>query len=396
MVERLHSPVDSGVPLPFQTAVSNLFFKGKGESRLTLTRNPDVKEETFVEQSSGALKDQFKALHQAVKLSEALNTPEPSVTAKSLPIAPDAGEIITTTEASIVIPDGEALLREAIDSVAHTFMSQSPSVELILAAQRAVLSFNQARLQQAPETQSVGGVAEALELLQNGIALTGAGGRRDVVCQIERMPSPQSNLVVDLLSLEEGSRLVFRPNTDRLTGNLLELAVKARDYRNAELIISLWTAAKFSASDAIDANAAVRKVLEWANGPGARHRLSVGLPALTGDEYKQAAALLSLKNGQLTWRPGEEGYRTWLRKVSPDPKSDAKKIAGIFKDAQRAGAIPVGGVTELSEAVRLLSSGVRAGSGSAYFSAGNFTSDELRAAARYLRFERGGISFVDR
>lgn len=392
MVERISSPPGSAFPLPFQTAVSNLFFHGKGESRLTLTRNPDVKEETFVQQSSEALKEQFKSLHQAVKLSQALTTQ--AAAAKEAMLPPDSGEVITMTEASIVIPDGEALLREAIDSVAHTFMSQSPSVELILAAQKAVLSFNQARLSLAPQTQSVAGVAEALELLQNGIAVTGATGRRDTVFQIERLQPSQTDEIVHLLSLEENSRLVFRPNTDRLSGSLLDLAMKARDYRNAELIISLWTAAKFTAGDATDANTAVRKVLDWANGPGARQRLSVGLPALTADEYKQAAGLLSLQNGQLTWRPGEEGYRMWLRKVSPDPKGDAKKIAGIFSEAQRAGAIPAGGVSELAEAVRLLNSGVR--SGTAYYTAGNYTVDELRAAARYLSFDGGGMRFVDR
>ena len=397
MVERLTPLEKTSALLPFSTSISNLFFKDKGESRLTLTRNPDVKEETFVEQSSEALKEQFKALHQTVKLSKALALQEAPATGKGAPAPPDSGEIINTTEASILIPDGEALLREAIDSVAHTFMSQSPSVELILAAQKAVLNFNQARLQQAPETQSVAGVAEALELLQNGIALTGAGGARDTVCQIERLETSQAEEIVHLLSLEDGGRMVFRPNTDHLSGTLLDLSVKARDYRNAELIISLWNAAKLTATDGGDANTAARKVLEWANGPGARQRLSVGLPALTAEEYKQALALLSLQNGQLTWRPGEEGYRTWLRRVSPDPKGDAKKIAGIYQQAQRAGAIPLGKVSELSEAVHLINSGVRAGSGAAtLYNTGNLTVDELRAAARYLRFEGGAIRVVDR
>jgi len=398
MVERLASPAGSTAPLPFSTAVSNLFFKGQGESRLTLTRNPDVKEETFVEHSSEALREQCKALHQVVKLSRALNLREAPPADLSPALAADSGEIINTSEASIVIPDGEALLREAIDSVAHTFMSQSPSVELILAAQKAVLSFNQARLQEAPETQSVLGVAEALELLQNGIPIRGVGGARDALCQIERLEPSQADEIVHLLALEEGARMVFRPNTERLNGTLLDLSVKARDYRNAELIISLWNAAKFTASDAGDISAAARKVIEWANGPGNRQRLSVGLPALTAEEYKQAVALLSIQNGQLTWRPGEEGYRTWLRKVSPDPRGDAKKIARIFHDAQRAGAIPSGRVSELSEAVHLINSGVRsAGDGRAtLYNTGNLTVDELRAAARYLRFERGALSVVER
>lgn len=396
MVERIGNASASGPSLPFQTTVSNLFFKDQGESRLTLTRNPDVKEEIFIEQSSAALKEQFKSLHQAVKVSQALLVKRDGNPGSVN--TPDSGELITTTEASIVIPDGEALLREAIDSVAHTFMSQSPSVELILAAQKAVLNFNQARLYQAPEAQSVTGIAEALELLQNGISVAGVGGGRDLICQIDRLEPAQSDELVHLLTLEDGGRMVFRPNTDRLTGSLLDLSVKARDYRNAELMISLWNAAKFTAADATDANTAARKVLEWANGPGARQRLSVGLPALTADEYKQAVALLTLQNGQLSWRPGEEGYRTWLRKVSPDPKGDAKKVATIYREALRAGAIPNGKVSELSEAVSLINSGVRAGAGgrAATFNTGNLTVDELRAAARYLRFEGGSISVMER
>lgn len=398
MVERLAGPEGSAPPLPFQTAVSNLFFEGKGESRLTLTRNPDVKEEAFVQRSSEALKEQFKALHQSVKLNDILSAKTKKDGHKGEASPPDSGELITTTEASIIIPDGEALLREAIDSVAHTFMNQSPSVELILSAQKAVLAFNQARLQRAPETQNVTSVAEILELLQNGISVSSTPGQRDTTCQIERLEPSQADEIVHLLSIEEGSRLVFRPNPDRISGTLLDLATKARDYRNAELLISLWNAAKLTAADAGDTQSAARKVLDWANGPGARQRLSVGLPTLTPDEYKQALALLSIQNGQLTWRPGEEGYRTWLRKVNPDPKADAKRIAGIFQEAQRAGAIPNGKVTEIAEAVKLLNTGVRAGSGSTatLFSATGYTTDELRAAARYMRFESGAIKVLER
>jgi hypothetical protein len=398
MVERLMPPAGDSVPLPFSTAVSNLFFKGRGESRLTLTRNPDVKEETFVELSGEALREQSKMLHQTVKLSKALAVSGAAEGDAALRGAADSGEIINTTEASIVIPDGEALLREAIDAVAHTFMSQSPSVEMILAAQRAVLNFNQARLMEAPETQTVAGVAEALELLQNGIPIRRGDGARDSICQIERLEHSQAEEIVHLLAIEEGGRMVFRPNSDRLSGALLDLAVKARDYRNAELIISLWNAAKLTGSDAGDAGTAARKIIEWADGPGSRQRLSVGLPALSDEEFRQAVALLSMQNGQLTWRPGVEGYRTWLRKVSPDPKSDARKIARIFEEAQRAGAIPSGRVSELSEAVYLINSGVRAGQGgrSSLYHTGNLTVDELRAAARYLRFDSGIMKVVDR
>ncbi len=398
MVERLSPPPGNAPPLPFSTSISNLFFENRGESRLTLTRNPDVKEETFVEHSSEALKEQSRALLQAVKLSNALAVSTTPASGKSRTLAADSGEIINTTEASIVIPDGEALLREAIDAVAHTFMSQSPSVELILAAQKAVLNFNQASLNGAVETRSVASVAEALELLQNGIVIRRGEGERDLLCQIERLENSQADEIVHLLAIEEGGRMVFRPNPERLGGTLLDLAVKARDYRNAELIISLWNAAKFKAGDFGDTQSAARKVIEWADGPGARQRLSVGLPALTEEEYRQAVALLSLQDGQLKWRPGEEGYRTWLRKVSPDPKGDARKIALIFQEAQRAGAIPHGRVSELSEAVHLINSGVRPGAGSRgpFFNTGNLTTDELRAAARYLRFERGSMSVVER
>ena len=396
MVERIVPPSDGSPPSAFQTAVSNLFFKGKGESRLTLTRNPDVKESLFVEQSSAALKEQATALIQAVKVSEALMVGGTSPA--SAAATGDSGEIITTAEASILIPDGEALLREAIDSVAHTFMSQSPSVELILAAQKAVFNFNQARLKQAPEAQSVTGVAEALELLQGGISVRGLNNAPDRVYQIDRLESNQADEIVHLLAMEDKAGLVFRPNADHLSGTLLDLAVKARDYRNAELLISLWTAAKFNGSDAADVNAAVRKVMDWATNEGSRQRISVGLPSLTAEEYKNAAGLLSIQNGQLTWKPGEEGYRTWLRRMSPDPKADAKRIAGAYDNARKAGSIPHGKVVSLADAVRLINSGVRTAGGThtAYLSTGGLTVDELRAAARYLRYESGGLRVVDR
>jgi hypothetical protein len=301
--------------------------------------------------------------------------------------------MITTTEASITVPDGEALLREAIESVAHSFMSQSPSVELILAAQKAVLNFNQARLKQAPETMTVTSVAEALELLQGGIS---AGQQ---VYQIERLEPAQADEIVHLLAMEDRAGLVFRPSTDHLNGTMLDLAIKARDYRNAELLISLWAVAKFTKEDAQDAATAARKVLEWANKDGARQRISVGLPTLTDVEREHATALLSFQNGQLTWKPGEEGYRTWLRKVNPDPKGDAKRIAGIFSQAMKAGAIPTGKVAELADAVRLISAGVSSGTTDrvpTVFKAGNYTNDELRAATRYLRLEGGSMRVIDR
>ena len=90
--------------------------------------------------------------------------------------------------------------------------------------------------------------------------------------------------------------------------------------------------------------------------------------------------------------------RTWLRRVNPDPKSDAKRIAGVFEAAQKAGAIRKGEVSGLAEAVRLINTGVRTSGGtrSSHFSAGNLSAEELRAAARYLRFEGGAIRVVDR
>lgn len=234
--------------------------------------------------------------------------------------------------------------------------------------------------------------------MQNGISVTGENSAGDHIYQIERLEPAQADEIVHLLALEDKAGLVFRPNADQLNGTMLELALKARDYRNAELLISLWAAAKFTAADAPDVQAAVRKVTEWANNEGSRQRLSVGLPVLTAAEYKNAVALLSIQNGQLTWRPGEEGYRTWLRRVNPDPKGDAKRIAGIFHAAQKAGAIPQGQVSELADAVRLINTGVRSSTGArpTLYNTGNLTVDELRAAARYLRFERGAMLVVDR
>ncbi len=392
MVERIVPPADSSAPSAFDTAVSNLFFKGKGESRLTLTRNPEINESVFVQQSSAALKEQASALMQAVKVSEALTAgPAGQATAEQ---PADSGELINTTEASILIPDGEALLREAIDSVAYTFMSQSPSVELILAAQKAVMNFNQARLKKAPEAQSVTSVAEALELLQSGIAIHG----HDRVYQIERLESHQADDIVHLLAMEGPAGLIFRPNTDQLTGALLDLAIKARDYRNAELLISLWAAAKFTEGDSADVNAAVRKVMDWSGGEGSRQRISVGLPSLTAVEYKNAVALLSVQSGQLTWKPGEEGYRTWLRRISPNPKADAKRIAGAYETAIKAGTIPQGKVECLADAVRLIHSSTRTGAGTraTLLSSSNLTVDELRAAARYLRYDQGALKVVEK
>lgn len=413
MVDRIMAPPGSKGPQTFQTAVSNLFFKGKGESRLTLTRNPDVAEETFVEQSSAALREQAGALAQAMKLGESLARgnsgapanataanakPPKAVPVTMAPAVTDAGEVISSTEASILIPDGEALLREAIDSVAQSFMSQSPSVELILAAQKAVLNFNQARLRKVAEACAVSSVAEALELLQNGIAAPNSGGGTDTF-QIDRLTPQQADEILHLLALEDKAGLVFRPNADQLSGAMLELALKARDYRNAELLISLWTAARFNAADTPDVNTAVRKVTEWANGEGARQRLSVGLPALTSAEYRNAVALLSIQNGQLTWKPGEEGYRTWLRRLNPDPKGTARRIAGVFEEAQRAGIISPGQVSGLAEAVRLIHTGVRTGGSAgsaAVFSTGPLTAEQIQSAARYLRFEGGALSVVER
>jgi len=398
MVDRLNNHAPGSAPIAFQTAISNLFFSDTGKSSLTLTRNPEVKEEVFVEQSSAALKAQAETLMQSVKIGRQLSSAaKQTPSASEAPV--DTGAIITTADATITIPDGDAMLREAIDSVARTFMSQSPSVELILAAQRAVFSFNMARLQKAPEAQSVNGVTEALELLQNGIVVRGRPGGSDLTYKIDRLEPAQADEIVHLLAIEDRTGLVFRPNTDELSGAMLELAVKARDYRNAELLISLWEAAKFGPNDATDANIAARRILDWANKEGMRQRISVGLPALTAAEYSSAVSLLSFENGRLSWRPGEEGYRKWLRRINPAPKADAKKIAGIYGKAQKADAIPGGKVRELADSVKLISSGVKAGSGSGsgrmLYHTGNLTHHELRAAARHLRFESGALKVVE-
>ncbi len=385
LAERLPRPPAPAPPQVFQTAVSNLFLTGKGESRLILTRNPEVPEETFVEHGSATLKEQSAALTQSAK--------QPGVGTAPL------NEIISSAEASITIPDGEVLLKDAIDSLARGFMSQSPSVELILTAQKAVLNFNLARLRQAPETRSVSGVTEALELLQGGLSVPGTDPRSSVPIQIDRLQPEEAAEVGNLLALDLRGGLIFRPDPEKLTGPMAGLAIKARDYRNAELLISLWVAAKFPADERLDVTAATRRVLEWANSAGAMQRLKVGLPALTEEEIKGTGAFLRFENGQLKWKEGEEGYRVWLRKMNPDPRADALKIAAVFAEASKGGAIPNGKAASLTDAIQLMRDGVSTPRGGSrpgtLYKAGDYTPAELRAAARYLRLENGVLRVTD-
>ena len=104
---------------------------------------------------------------------------------------------------------------------------------------------------------------------------------------------------------------------------------------------------------------------------------------------------MSYQDGRLSWKPGEEGYRTWLRRINPDPKGDARKIAGIFNEAQKTGAIKGAQVGELADVIQLLNS-TSAGNRPMLHKAGNLSIDELRAAARYLRYETGFLRVVDR
>ena len=117
---------------------------------------------------------------------------------------------------------------------------------------------------------------------------------------------------------------------------------------------------------------------------------------LTDEELSGATLLLSFEKGSLQWKPGEVDYRTWLRKVHPDPKTDAKRIAAAFSQAKNAGAIPIGKVAELSDALQLINKGVRAGSSNTLIHAGGMSTDELRAAARYLQWDGGNLRVVDR
>jgi hypothetical protein len=69
----------------------------------------------------------------------------------------------------------------------------------------------------------------------------------------------------------------------------LDLAVKARNYRNAELLITLWQEAKLKPNAGETPASAAQRVLTWAATPEGRYQRGVlGLPSLTPAELTAA------------------------------------------------------------------------------------------------------------
>ena len=315
IVERL-APLDTaGSDVLYEISVSNFFFRSRGTSTLTLTRHPDARTETFVDQASKALRQQAELLTRT-----APKNAEPVIVAKK-PAGKDGEEDayapqenIGDTEATVSIPEGESMIAQAIENVARTFMSKSPTIELILAAHNAVVNFNRARQTKAEDAMSARTVSDALNLLMQGI--NGGGVMREHTYKIARVEGKQFEAVSSLLALDEGVGLVFRPNTETVSPAVAELALKARDYRNAELLAALWIKGGFNGSHARDASGALQHLLDWCKGAGKPYRKAAGLPELTRSEVDGVLKLITLKEGKLVWRPGEAGYQSWLRSAS--------------------------------------------------------------------------------
>ncbi len=345
MVERL-APVEiTAGSVLYETSVSNLFLRSKGNSTLTLTRHPEAKTEDFVDQASAALKQQAAQIASAVQKSA-----EPVLKAKSgTPDPVETQETINDSEATIPIPAGEALIAQAIEGVARTFMSKSPMVELILSAHDAVINFNKARQTKADEAMRADTVPMALQLLMTGI--NGGGALRERVFRIPRIEPAQMESFSSLLAMEEKVGLVFRPNADKISPAISELAMKARDYRNAELVASLWIKSGIPATEATDAATAVNKAQEWGKGEGINERSALGLPVLTDGEVKGVLKLISMQNGKLSWKPGEAGYRSWLRNVGG--KVEQAQIApGSAGSIEKSGGKQARPFQSLKEAAR--------------------------------------------
>ncbi len=289
----------------FETSISNLFFRDKGESTLTLTRAPSASSETFVDTSTDALKSHLAAL---LKISK--GSPD-RVIAKQREAEVHLGD----SEASVNLPDGEAFLAQAVEGVARNFLSKLPNVELIQAANQAMSQFNKARQARAEDTLNVREVTEALNLLVSGI--NGSGNQRSSVYKIEPLDQTQMAALSSLLAYESKTGLVFRPSA-KIHPSLADMALKARDYRNAEMLTYMWAKSAMKPTEAPNATAAVRKLMAWAKDTGSDYRAAIGIPILTEDEIKGAAKLLDTTSGKLTWRSGEMGYRNWLRGMGAD------------------------------------------------------------------------------
>lgn len=381
IVKRINLPPAPGEGAPataFETIVTNLFLSNGTPSTLTLTRNPEVHETAFVSAAAPALKEQAAAL-----------APSLGTDAKSMAqIAP--GEInLTLNEASVALPGGSALISSALETMARSFVRSAPSMNSILKAQDAVMRFNSARATGAETALRAASPREALELLNEGIR--GGGQYGGATFQFASKDDEIDNLS-SLLDMDTAVGLVYRPDTQVLSGSSLDLALKARNYRNAELLILLWQQAKLQAAADESPLAAARRVLKWAaSAQGKNQRSMMGLPSLTEDELNGALSHLAINDFQLGWKPGEATYRSWVRLVHPDPRRDASRLAATFNAATAAGAIPASATRDLKAAVNLILRGVtgRGAHADTTFKLDTFTPAEITAATALLTLEDG-------
>ncbi len=380
MVKRVNLPPTPSAGDPstaFETIVTNLFLHG-GPSTLTLVRNPDVSEKSFVDAAGPALRQ------QAAELAPSLGTD-----AKLLANISPSEMNLTLNEASIPVPGGPALISSSLEAMARSFVRTAPSMNTILQAQDAVMRFNTARASGAETALRAGTPREALELLNDGIR--GGGRFGGATFQFSCADDQLENLS-SLLALDESVGLVYRPDREALSGSSRDLALKARNYRNAELLITLWEQAKLDGAESETPASAARRVLAWANtAEGKYQRTVMGLPSLTSEELTGAQNHLAITDGQLTWKSGEANYRSWVRLVHPDPRRDAERFAATFNAANKAGAIPASAGRDLRAAITLITRGVagRGEKAGTTYKLDTFTPQELTAATALLSLEDG-------
>ena len=383
MVKRVNQP-DAGAKgtglTAFDAIVTNLFLESTTPSTLTLTRNQEVPETAFVDAAAPALKEQAAIL-----------VPSLGPQAKALAELRPADVNITRNEASVALPGGPSLISSALESMARSFVRSAPSMGNILQAQDAVMRFNTARATGAETALKAASSREALELLNEGIR---GGGRLSGATFQFRSKDDELENLSSLLALDDSVGLIYRPDTALLSGATLDLAVKARNYRNAELLITLWQEAKLKTNAGETPASAAQRVFTWAATPEGRYQRSVlGLPSLTPEELGGALAHLSVTNRVLTWKPGEANYRSWVRLVHPDPHRDATRLATTFNAAAAAGAIPASATRDLRAAVSLITRGVtgRGEHAGNTYQLDTFTPAELTAATALLALEDGSM-----
>ena len=80
----------------------------------------------------------------------------------------------------------------------------------------------------------------------------------------------------------------------------MDLAVKARNYRNAELLITRLAGSNLTTHAGETPASAAQRVFTWAATPEGRYLHGVlGLPSLTPAELTAATALLALEDGSM-------------------------------------------------------------------------------------------------